>query len=439
MTTNPEETTPNAGGSAPARRARWAWYAYDFGNTSVEFAIPLYLTTWIVSDLGVSAIVFGLASAASSWAIGLSGPYIGVNADEKGRRKLWFVFSALVAALLLGMLGFLPTGATAGTVAVIVIAMSANYFFQLSSLIYNASMLSAAGGANVVSVSSLGMALSFLGGVAGVGVIEAVISGRVVPGISGRGYALLPAAVVFLACAIPSMYTPRLWQRRKERAVAPPGSLHHRMRELWRESSREYRAGWFLAGYFALNSAVMGLTLYLPLHVEAVTGLEGFGLLAVFGAVVLTSAVGAGVVAFLRPDAKMVRRIILLGLVLLACNAFLFSQVSALPLVWLCACLHGLFSGALVPTVRGAFAQTFRSDYQALAFGLFGAVQRVSQGLGAALSPLASAAGGGATTAGIAAMGLLALIGVPLFARWRLPQMVVSEPLTVPAEETPLG
>jgi MFS-type transporter involved in bile tolerance (Atg22 family) len=211
------------------------------------------------------------------------------------------------------------------------------------------------------------------------------------------------------------------------------------MRELWRESSREYRAGCFLAGYFALNSAVMGLTLYLPLHVEAVTGLEGFGLLAVFGAVVLTSAVGAGVVAFLRPDAKMVRRIILLGLVLLACNAFLFSQVSALPLVWLCACLHGLFSGALVPTVRGAFAQTFRSDYQALAFGLFGAVQRVSQGLGAALSPLASAAGGGATPAGIAAMGLLALIGVPLFARWRLPQMVVSEPLTVPAEETPLG
>jgi len=80
-----------------------------------------------------------------------------------------------------------------------------------------------------------------------------------------------------------------------------------------------------------------------------------------------------------------------------------------------------MFSGALVPTVRGAFAQTFRSDYQALAFGLFGAVQRVSQGLGAALAPLASAAGGdGATTAGIAAMGVMALIGVPLIARWRL-------------------
>jgi len=404
-----------------AKRTRWAWYAYDFGNTSVEFAIPLYLTLWIVSDLGVSAWVFGLASAASSWAIGLSGPYIGVNADEKHRRRQWFMTSALLAAVLLASLGLLPRTGTPAVVGILVTAMVANYFFQLSSLIYNASMLSAASGANVVSVSSLGMGLSFLGGVAGVGIIELVISGRVIPGVSGRGYALLPAAAVFIACAIPSVFAKRLWQRKSDVVSIPTGRLHHRMKELWTESAREYRAGWFLAGYFALNSSIMGLTLYLPLHVQAVTGLEGTGLLAVFGTVVFTSAIGAGVVAFMRPETRMVRRIILVGLALLALNAFAFSLVSSLPLVILCSCLHGLFSGALVPTVRGAFAQTFRSDYQALAFGLFGAVQRVSQGLGAALAPLASAAGGhGATAAGIAAMGVLALIGVPLFSRWRL-------------------
>ena len=47
----------------------------------------------------------------------------------------------------------------------------------------------------------------------------------------------------------------------------------------------------------------------------------------------------------------------------------------------------------------------------------------MSQGLGAALSPLAGAAAGGgrATAYGIAAMGVVALIGVPLFSRWRYP------------------
>jgi len=406
---------------ASIKRTRWAWYAYDFGNTSVEFAIPYYLTPWMVNDLGVSAVTFGLASAASSWAIGLSGPYIGVSADEKRTRRLWFTVSALIAAVLLASLNVLPQTGTLAVAGVLLAAVVANYFFQLSSLIYNASMLSAATGANVVSVSSLGMGLSFLGGVVGVGVIQLFISGRVSPEISGQGYALIPAAAVFLVCTIPSIFAKRLWQKKTDSVAVPRGRLHHRMKELWQEASREYHAGWFLAGYFALNSAIMGLTVYLTLHIQAVTDLSGMRLWAVLLGVVLSSAVGAGTVAFLRPDRRMVKRIIVVGLTLWALNAFAFSLVSTLALVVLCSCLHGLFAGALVPTVRGAFAQTFRSDYQALAFGLFGAVQRVSQGLGVALSPLASSAASGprATAVGIAAMGAIALIGVPLFARWR--------------------
>ena len=184
-----------------------------------------------------------------------------------------------------------------------------------------------------------------------------------------------------------------------------------------------YRAGWFLAGFFALNSSIMGLTLYLPLHVTAVTDLEGTALTLIFGIVVIASTIGAAIVTLLEPVGKTVWRIIVVGLALLGVNALALSLVSTVPLVVMFACFHGILSGALIPTVRAAFAQTFRSDYQALAFGLFGAVQRVSQGLGAALSPLwpRAAGGGSATAVGIAAMGVLALVGVPLFSRWRFP------------------
>jgi MFS-type transporter involved in bile tolerance (Atg22 family) len=403
------------------RRTRLAWYAYDFGNTSVEFAIPYYLTPWMVNDLGIPAVAFGLASAASSWAIGLSGPYIGVSADEKRTRRQWFTFSALIAAVLLAALNILPQSGTLALAGVLIAAMIANYFFQLSSLIYNASMLSAAGDANVVSVSSLGMGLSFLGGVVGVGVIQLFISGDIIQGVSGQGYALIPAAAVFIACTIPSIFAKKLWQNESDPVQKPQGKLHHRMLELWQEASREHRAGWFLGGYFALNSAIMGLTLYLTLHIQAVTDLEGLRLWAVLLGVVLSSAAGAGAVALLRPGPRRVKQIVLVGLTLWALNAFAFSLASTLAIVVLCSCLHGLFSGALIPTVRGAYAQNFRSDYQALAFGLYGAVQRVSQGLGAALWPIASSAASGprASAAGIAAMGIVALIGVPLFARWR--------------------
>ena len=185
-----------------ARRTRWAWYSYDFGNTAIEFAIPLYLTVWIVSDLGVKAWVFGLASALSSWAIGLSGPYIGVSADERRTRRLWFTVAMVVATLLLGSLSLLPHAGASDLVVLLVVAMLGNYAFQLTSLIYNASMVNAAEGDNIVSLSSRGMALSFLGGAIGVGIMELVISGRLIPGVSGRGYAMLPAALVFLVCSL---------------------------------------------------------------------------------------------------------------------------------------------------------------------------------------------------------------------------------------------
>jgi MFS-type transporter involved in bile tolerance (Atg22 family) len=405
------------------RRTRLAWYAYDLGNTTVEFAVPLYLTIWIVQDLGVAAWVFGLASAISSFAIGLTGPYLGVRADERRERRRWFVSSASVATLLLALIAFLPRSGTGAAILILAIVMAANYFFQLSSLIYNASMLTAARGTNVVSLSATGIGLSYVGGLLGIALIDSLVSGRLLPGVSGRAYAVLPAALIFIVFSLPSFSARGLWQRPTDVVEKPEGRLHRRMYDLWKEAAREHRAGWFLAGFFALNSSIMGLTLYLPLHVAAVTNLEGTSLTIIFGIVVAVSIIGAAVVTMLHPVGDTVWRIIVVGLTLLGINALVLSLMRTAPQLVACGCVHGILSGALIPTVRAAFAQTFRSDYQALAFGLYGAVQRVSQGLGAALSPLASAAAGGrtATSVGIAAMGLMALIGVPLFFRWRLP------------------
>jgi MFS-type transporter involved in bile tolerance (Atg22 family) len=269
-------------------------------------------------------------------------------------------------------------------------------------------------------VSATGIGLSYLGGLFGIALIDSLVSGRLIQGVSGRGYAVLPAALIFIACSLPGFYTRGLWQKPTDLVERPEGRLHRRMYELWREAARTHRAGWFLAGFFALNSSIMGLTLYLPLHVQAVTTLKGTGLTVLFGVVVAVSTIGAAVVSLLHPVGKTVGRIVVIGLTLLGINALVLSLMRTVPLIATCGCIHGILSGALIPTVRGAFAQTFRSDYQALAFGLYGAVQRVSQGLGAALSPLAGAATGGSTTtsAGIAAMGALALVGVPLFIRW---------------------
>ena len=133
------------------------------------------------------SLVSGLASALSSWAIGLTGPYIGVSADERRTRRLWFGAALVVAALLLGSLSLLPHAGDSGLAVLLIVAMLGNYAFQLTSLIYNASVVNAAEGDNIVSLSSRGMALSFLGGAVGVGIMWLVTSGRLIPGVSGNG------------------------------------------------------------------------------------------------------------------------------------------------------------------------------------------------------------------------------------------------------------
>ncbi len=414
------DRTRNVAERRSRSRNRAAWYTADLGYMAVEFAIPLYLTPWMVTQLGVPATIFGLASAISSWAVALSGPYIGVRADERLTRRRWYGGSAFVAAILLGILYFLPHTTTGAIAGLVIIAVVANYFFQLAGFIYNASMLEAAGGANIVSVSSIGMGIAYIGGVAGILVIKLLVSNTVLHGGNSDGIALSLAALLFLLSVVPGVLAKGLWQSTDQRPQKREGRLLRRMLALWRQASREHDAGWLLAGYFAMNSAIMGFTLYLPLHLQLTTGFSSTARTLILGAAVLSAGVGAGFTALLKPSLSTVRTIFLIGLSLWTLNAFALGLATRPTLIVTLSCVHGLLSGPLISSVRGVFAKTFGAEYQALAFGLFGATSRFSLGLGAVLWPLASVAmhGPRSTSVGLAAMGVVAAIGIPLMWKW---------------------
>jgi MFS-type transporter involved in bile tolerance (Atg22 family) len=398
---------------------------------AVEFAVPLYLTPWVVAQLNVPATIFGVALAVSSWTVALTGPYIGVRADERLTRRRWYGASAFAAAILMSAVPFLPHGSTGPLVALVLVAMVANYFFQLAGFVYNASMLEAAGGTNIVRVSSIGMGMSYIGGVVGILIIKLVLSDKVLHGGSSEALALALAALLFLLCSIPGVAARGLWQSRSRggHEPAPPaGDTLTRIVSLWRQASREHDAGWLLAGYFAMNSAITGFTLYLPLHLELTTTFSSDERTLILGGAVLAAGLGAGLTALFKPQARAVRIVFIVGLGLWTVNAVGLGLATLPILIIALTCLHGLLSGPLIAAVRGVTAKTFGPDYQALAFGLFGAVSRLSLGLGAALWPLASSAmhGPRATSLGLISMGVIAAVGIPLMWRWTPKQEIAS-------------
>lgn len=395
------------------------------GYMAVEFAIPLYLTPWMVTQLGVPAVLFGIASAIASWSVAAAGPYIGVRADERLSRRRWYGWSAVVAAILIGSLYFLPHTGRAELTTLVIVAVFGNFFFQLAGFIYNASMLHAAGKSNVVTVSSIGMGIAYIGGVVGILLIKLLVSDKVLHGGASESIALTLAAGLFVLTVIPGVLARGLWQNRAQRPAEASelssGRTAARIGGLWRQARREHRAGWLVGGYFAMNSAIMGFTLYLPLHLQLTTGFSSSTRTLILGAAVLCAGIGAGFVAVLRPDFRTVRIVFLIGLFLWMLNAFGLALATRPALIVALSCLHGLISGPMLSSVRGVFAKTFHSDYQALAFGLFGAASRLSLGLGALLWPIASSMmhGPRSTSLGIAAMGVIAAIGIPLFWQWR--------------------
>jgi methyl-accepting chemotaxis protein len=77
----------------------------------------------VVTGLKVPATLFGVALAISSWTVALTGPYIGVRADERLTRRRWYGASAFVAAVLMGLIYFLPHESRGTIVGLVLIAM----------------------------------------------------------------------------------------------------------------------------------------------------------------------------------------------------------------------------------------------------------------------------------------------------------------------------
>jgi MFS transporter, UMF1 family len=243
-----------AAGTATAVRApsreRWSWALYDFANTIWSMNVgTLYLSVWLIADLGVSNSAFATTNSIASLLVAFSIPLLGAVSDARGRRVPWvvgFTLAACAATVVMAAIGerMMPLYGDAvvnglgvrpesfhmaggALLALLVAFVVANYAYQAAQPFYNAMLPDLAPPEEMGSLSGLGTAIGYCGTIVGLLLVAPFFNGALpIPGLGalpagfvnglrsivpftshgGRVSTLAPTALLFLLFSLPLFF-----------------------------------------------------------------------------------------------------------------------------------------------------------------------------------------------------------------------------------------
>jgi len=187
-----------------------SWGLYDFANTLWALNIlSLYFHPWVTQVNGAPQIYFFGILSASMLAVAATCPMLGAVSDRFGRRIPFLAVLVVVCVVLTGMMG-----QVGGLTAALVFLAIANFAYQSANVFYDSLLPTVSLEENRGQVSGLGVALGYVGSIAGILMIGPFESRW------GPGATFLPTAVLFLLFALPCFLMV------KEPTTGVPWSFH---------------------------------------------------------------------------------------------------------------------------------------------------------------------------------------------------------------------
>lgn len=158
------------------RRAQWAWYLYDFGNSAYAAVVLLavyaaYFKQAVVGTAQGSAL-WGLSLTISMLVVAVISPFLGALADYSGRKKtLLFVMTA-ISIVFTGLLFLVEKGDIFIGMLFFIIA---EIGYRSGQVFYNSLLVDVADKDEIAKVSGNGWAIGSVGGIVCLLVVLALI------------------------------------------------------------------------------------------------------------------------------------------------------------------------------------------------------------------------------------------------------------------------
>jgi len=148
------------------KRAQWAWYLYDFGNSAYAAVVLLavyaaYFKQTVVGTAQGSAL-WGLSLTISMLVVAVISPFLGALADYSGRKKtLLFVMTA-ISIIFTGLLFLVEEGDIFIGMLFFIIA---EIGYRSGQVFYNSLLVDVADEHEIAKVSGNGWAIGSVGGI----------------------------------------------------------------------------------------------------------------------------------------------------------------------------------------------------------------------------------------------------------------------------------
>jgi MFS transporter, UMF1 family len=196
----------------PAKKSRWSWYSYDFGNSAYASIVLLAVYSAFFKDVVVGGAegtrLWGISIGIAAVIVALISPMLGTVADfTKAKKKFLFVFTA-VAVIFTALLFFVREG---DIILGMFFFIMAEIGYRAAQVFYDALLTDVASPEKIGSVSGKGWAFGMIGGVAALLVVLLpiqLIGNEMIP------FAFLITAGIYLIFSIPTF----LWSKEKRNA-----------------------------------------------------------------------------------------------------------------------------------------------------------------------------------------------------------------------------
>jgi len=367
------------------KRARWAWYLYDAGNSAYAAVVLLAIYATYFKDAVVGGAVgsfyWGIAVTTATAIVAVIAPILGAVTDVSGNKKRMLLVFTAMACVFTASLFFVTEGAI---VLGMVLFILAEVGYRSGQVFYNAFLPEIATQAEMGRVSGNGWAIGSAGGVLCLLIVLAAVKGA-------GGALVVRGALVFTALYFAAFTFPffRRVKERAERKALPKGreliALPFRRIGQTICAAREHKEfGKFLLAFLLYNEGIL-----ITLSFGAILGATLFGLrqeqIIIFMILVQVASIPGAFVPGLMTGHFGIRNTLLLSLVgMVAAVLWLFFAQTTIAF-YVIGAMAGFSLTAVQSVSRATVGMLAPEGRSAEFYGFFAIAGRTSSAVGPAI------------------------------------------------------